>query len=216
MNSSVIVEKEKGIASIFLNEPESSNSLSQKIKEGLMDALVELEADQETKAIILSGKGKVFCGGGDLRTMGPEISSIEMKERMDITTKIFLQIYNMNKPVIAAVQGYAVGAGFSLALAADILFAEEDAKFGLVFNKVGLIPDAGAHYFIKKVVGPWKAKELIWTGAMITAEEGERLGFVNRVVPKGESYESAYKFATEIATGPVNAFRYTKSIINSE
>lgn len=162
------------------------------------------------------GKGKVFCGGGDLRTMGPEISSIEMKERMDITTKIFLQIYNMNKPVIAAVQGYAVGAGFSLALAADILFAEEDAKFGLVFNKVGLIPDAGAHYFIKKVVGPWKAKELIWTGAMITAEEGERLGFVNRVVPKGESYESAYKFATEIATGPVNAFRYTKSIINSE
>jgi 2-(1,2-epoxy-1,2-dihydrophenyl)acetyl-CoA isomerase len=214
MNESVVFEKRDGIATIFLNDPQTINALSPNIREGLIEALNQAEKDPTIKVIILAGKGKGFCSGGDLRTMGAGIKSINMKQRMDIGSKLFLTIHQMRQPIIVAVHKYAIGAGFSLALAADILIVENDVKFILGFKNVGLIPDAGAHYFLQKAVGPWKAKELIWTGATISAEEGSRLGFVNRIVPKGEALEKANELAIELANGPFHAFSYSKSILN--
>lgn len=214
MEASVLVEKGEGVATIMLNEPERRNAMSASLKEGFMAALIDCEEDLEVKVIILKGNGKGFCAGGDISNMGAGIPAMKMKQRMDWAAKLIQRIHYMDKPVISAVHGYAFGAGFSIALASDIIVAEEGTKFGLSFKSLGAIPDCGAHYFLSKVLGPWKAKELIWRGVAVTAEEGERHGFINHVVGKEEAYGKAKTLAKELAAGPVQAFSYTKSIID--
>jgi len=213
MGESVLIEKKDGVGLIFLNEPDSRNALSVAIKEGLMKALDELDRDPGIKVLLIAGKGRAFCAGGDLRTMGNNQTFFEAKSRMDDSSRVVKKIISINKPVIAAVHGYAVGAGFSLALACDLIVAEEGAKFGLAFKNIGLIPDLGLHYFLTKTTSPWKVKEWIWTGAMISAEEGWRFGFVNRLVPEGQGLSCAEDLARELAQGPLKAYALTKSIL---
>ncbi len=214
MEASVIVEKSEGVATIIFNEPETRNAMSGPLKEGLMAALTDCEEDADVKVVILKGNGKGFCAGGNIKTMGAGIPAVKMKQRMNGAAKLIQQIHSMPKPVISAVHGYAFGAGFSIALASDMIIAAEGTKFGLAFKNLGAIPDCGAHYFLSKVLGPWKAKELIWRGAVITAEEGERYGFINHVVAPEEVFENAKVLASELASGPVQALSYTKSIID--
>jgi 2-(1,2-epoxy-1,2-dihydrophenyl)acetyl-CoA isomerase len=216
MDEGVLLEKKDGIATLLLNEPATLNALKPSMEDLLLSALRELEKDASTKVIVLAGNGRAFCAGGDISTMGNENTVIHMKRRMDHLAKIILALRQIEKPVIAAVHGYATGAGFSLALASDLIVAEKGAKFGLSFKHVGAIPDLGGHYFLPKAVGEWRAKEWIWTGAMISAIDGERLGFVNRLVQEGEGYEAAMELARELVKGPSLAYGYTKSIINHE
>ncbi|WP_249593902.1 enoyl-CoA hydratase/isomerase family protein [Peribacillus frigoritolerans] len=213
MEESVIVEKVKGVATIFLNVPNTLNALKPSLEEALYNALIELKDDSQVKVILLTGKGRAFCAGGDISTMG-NVDVIDFKQRMDFLSNLVQILGEINKPIIAAVHGYATGAGFSLALASDIIVAEKGAKFGLAFKNIGAIPDLGGHYFLPRAVGPWKAKEWIWTGAMITAEEGERQGFVNRLAEPGEAYQQAKELAIELSQGPSLAYAYTKAIIN--
>jgi 2-(1,2-epoxy-1,2-dihydrophenyl)acetyl-CoA isomerase len=214
MGESVLYEKNNGIATIFLNEADTANALSPSLKRELLAAFQDSEKDTSVKAIILAGKGNGFCSGGDISTMGTTFTAVQVKQRMDDAAKLIWTIHNIKKPVIAAVHGYAIGAGLVFALAADIIIAEKGTKLGLGFKNIGLIPDIGGHYFLQKAVGPWKVKEWFWTGAKITPEEGERMGFINRLVNHGEAFEKAKALATEIAEGPVLAFGYTKTILN--
>lgn len=213
MSESVLIEKEHGVGLIYLNEPESLNALSASLKEGLMRALDELENDHETKVLLITGKGRAFCAGGDIRAMSGQQTVLEAKERIDDTAKIVKKMIHMKKPIVAAVHGYAVGAGFSLALACDVIVAEEGSKFGLAFKNIGLIPDLGLHFFLLRTASPWKAKEWIWTGAMIPAEEGVQHGFVNRLAPKGQGLQTSKELAQQLAQGPLQAYKLTKSIL---
>jgi 2-(1,2-epoxy-1,2-dihydrophenyl)acetyl-CoA isomerase len=215
MGESVLFKRDNEIATIYLNEPDYLNALSPAIKDELIKSLKIVKQDHTVRVIILAGKGKSFCAGGDIKAMGGTENALQIKEKMDYTTSIIEMIQKINKPIIAAVQGYAAGAGFSLALASDMIIAEEDTKFRLAFKNVGLIPDLGLHYFLPKAVGMWKAKELIWTGATVTAQEGEKYGFVNKVVPNGMSYEVAMQVANDLSQGPSQSYAQTKSIINN-
>jgi 2-(1,2-epoxy-1,2-dihydrophenyl)acetyl-CoA isomerase len=211
----VILELENGVATILLNAPNSLNALSQQVKTTLMEKLTEVEQDPSINVVILTGKGRAFCAGGDVKGMGEKSAPIQNKERLDNSGAIVKRIYNLKKPVISAVHGHAAGAGFSLALAADIVVAEESAKFTLSFKNISLVPDMGLHYFLSKTITPWKLKELIWKGARISAQEGETFGFVNVVAPDGEGYIKAKQIAEEITSGPIKAYTFSKGILNS-
>lgn len=210
--NSVKYEFSVGVAIITLNEPESLNAFSQNIKTDLVTAMEAAESDPEVKVIVLTGEGKAFSAGGDVRGMGKR-TTLESVEKISNTTKIIMRIAEIEKPVIAAVNGYAMGAGFSLALACDIIFAQTNSKFGLSFSKVGLIPDCGLLYFLPKIVGSWKAKELIFTGAVLSAEEAGQLGIVNRLVGEGEALNEGVSFAKELAKGPIHTMIFTKSVM---
>lgn len=215
MEEHVKLEQGNGIATIFLNAPNSLNALSQQVKISLMEKLNIVEQDPSMKAVILTGKGRAFCAGGDVKGMDGDKGPLQNKEKLDNSAAITKRIFNLKKPVISAVHGHAAGAGFSLALSADIVVAEESAKFTLSFKNVGLLPDIGLHYLLSKTISPWKLKELIWKGARISALEGEAYGFVNVVVPDGEGYAKAKQLAVEITNGPLQAYTLTKKILNS-
>jgi 2-(1,2-epoxy-1,2-dihydrophenyl)acetyl-CoA isomerase len=212
---SVLIEKQNGIATIYLNEPSSLNALSLKLKADLANALKLIEYDHEISVVILAGKGKSFCAGGDVKGMAEIKDPLEIKRNMEESSKIIESIRRLNKITIAAVHGYLAGAGISLALASDMILAEEGAKFVFSFKNVGLIPDLGLHYHLPRLVGEWKAKEWIWSCAKISAEEAKSLGFVKEVVPKGKVHEEACKMAAELMEGPIHALISSKIIINS-
>jgi 2-(1,2-epoxy-1,2-dihydrophenyl)acetyl-CoA isomerase len=209
---SVKYECNEGIAIITLNEPDSLNALSNQIKSDLIKWAEKAEADPEVKIVIITGAGKAFSAGGDVRGMGKR-TTLESVEKINNTTKVILRLAELQKPVIAAVNGYAMGAGFSLALAADIVIAQANSKFGLSFSKVGLIPDCGLLHFLPKIVGPWKAKEWIFSGAVLSAEDALQYGIVNRIVEEGEALNEAISFAKDLARGPVQTMVFVKSIM---
>ncbi|WP_066256132.1 enoyl-CoA hydratase/isomerase family protein [Neobacillus drentensis] len=209
---SVKYELNEGIAIITLNEPDSLNALSADVKSNLLKCVNQVESDPEVKIVIITGEGKAFSAGGDVKGMGKR-TTLESVEKINHTTKLILRIAELQKPVIAAVNGYAMGAGFSLALAADIVIAQTNSKFGLSFSKVGLIPDCGLLHFLPKIVGPWKAKEWIFSGAVLSAEEAQKYGIVNRLVEEGEALNEAVSFAKELARGPVQTMVFVKSIM---
>lgn len=215
LENSVLIEKQNGIATIFLNEPDSLNALSIGLKEELSNTLRMLEKDTEIGVVIFAGKGRAFCAGGDVKAMAETHNQVEIKQNMEESSKIIETIRRLNKITIAAVHGYLAGAGISLALASDLILAEEGSKFVLSFKNVGLIPDLGLHYHLPRLVGEWKAKEWIWNGATITAAEANSLGLVKEVVAKGKVHEEALKLATELIKGPIQAFISSKMIINS-
>ncbi|WP_040978919.1 enoyl-CoA hydratase/isomerase family protein [Oceanobacillus jeddahense] len=210
----VVVNQNKNIAYIRLNEPKSLNALSNTLKEQLLLKLEEIEKNKEIKLIILAGEGKSFCAGGDLRAMKDPYDPMEIKRGMDLSKNIVLKLRSMPKIILAAVHGYAAGAGMSLALAADLVFAEEDAKFVLSFKNVGLIPDLGLHYHLSRQVGEWKAKEWMWTGKTLTAKEAMQYGLVMEQVQKDQLSDRVTEFAQTLAEGPVDAYIMSKLMIN--
>lgn len=212
-NNSIIYSVKNGVGLIKLNEPTSRNALSNEVKQGLLDSFDLAEKDPNVKVVILAGEGKGFCSGGDIKGMGDR-TVLESIEKMTFTSQIVLRMDSFRKPIISSVHGYAVGAGMSLALASDIIFAEEGTKFGLSFSKVGLIPDCGTLYYLPRIVGPWKAKELIFTGEIFTSEKAEELGMLNKVFPKDRVLIESIQFAEAMAKGPVQTMSFVKSIMS--
>lgn len=215
IGDSVLLEKGNGIATVYLNEPNSLNVLRKSLKEDLLNVLGIIEKDTEIGVVIFAGKGRSFCAGGDIKAMAEVDHPLEIKKNMEESARIVETIRKMPKITIAAVHGYAAGAGFSLALATDLIVAEEGTKFFLSFKNVGLIPDLGLHYHLPKLLGEWKAKEWIWNGVKITAEEARIYGFVKEIAPKGQVYEKACKIGQELLEGPIQSYIYSKLIINS-
>lgn len=208
----VLTEREGDVAVIALNAPESLNALSSAMKEHLKAALDQAELDRGVKAIVIAGNGKAFCAGGDLKSFGSR-TVLDSVKGISASSAIVLQMSRMEKPIVSAVQGYAMGAGFSLALAADMIVADKSAVFGLSFSKVGLIPDCGCLYWLPRMVGPWKAKELVFNGATLTAEEAKAYGIVNRLASEGEARETAIAMAQQLANGPATAIAFAKTIM---
>jgi 2-(1,2-epoxy-1,2-dihydrophenyl)acetyl-CoA isomerase len=162
----------------------------------------------------LTGEGKAFCAGGSLRELEGGMRAIAAVDYMKDVSELIVAITKLEKPVIASVNGAAVGAGFSLALACDIVIASDNARFSQTFAKVGLIPDLGGLYFLPRIVGMHKAKELIFTAKMLNATEAFDLGLVNHVVPAEELDAFTMKLAAEIAGGPMKAIALSKSILS--
>lgn len=213
MYETILVEKDDSIATIVLNRPEKYNAIDMKMREELYFAFRYLEKDVEVNCIILGGAGEAFCSGGDIHIMG-EFKANAGRTRLKNIHPLLRLIYTMDKPVVAAVQGHAVGAGMNLALACDFLIAAENLNMCQSFTKIGLVPDWGGFYILPRRVGVAKAKELMMLAPSITAEEALELGLINKIVKKEDLLEEAKDLARRLASGPRVALALCKTGIN--
>jgi 2-(1,2-epoxy-1,2-dihydrophenyl)acetyl-CoA isomerase len=212
---SLLLEIKNRVATLTLNRPESLNATNDTMYAELAQALRELARDPEVGCVVLTGAGRAFCAGADVKAMKTEAAIPARRRRHRwILADVLRPLVLLEKPVIAAVNGAAVGAGFNIALGADLLIASEQAEFSQVFVKLGIVPDLGGLYLLTRVVGLNKAKELCFTGRKVDAAEGLALGFVNRVVPAAELLATAVALAQAIAAGPPEALGMTKMLLN--
>lgn len=211
-NEHIKIEKKKEVGIIILNRPEALNILDTKTLQELGDSLTELEKDEQIRAIIITG-GKIFCAGASIKEM-KEKNPEDAEAFSRLGHKVCNQVENMEKPVIAAVNGYALGSGCEIALACDIRIASESAKFGQPEVNLGLIPGFGGTQRLARLVGIGKAKEMILTGKIIDAREAESIGLVNRVVRNEELMEKAEEIAQVIAQKSPIVLKKAKSLIN--
>jgi 2-(1,2-epoxy-1,2-dihydrophenyl)acetyl-CoA isomerase len=205
-----------GIARIVLNRPERMNAFTFEMIDAWVDALQHCRTDDAVKVVIVTGAGEAFCSGGDIVEMGdrlqqtPEQRKAELFQRIE---RIPLALEDLDKPVIAAVNGVATGAGMDMALMCDIRYAAERARFAETYVKVGLVPGAGGAHFLPRLVGTAKALELFFTGDFIDAQEALRIGVVNRVFPDATLQDEVDRIARRIARAPVLTLRMTKRAI---
>jgi len=212
-----LYEIKDGIAVITLNRPEKLNSVTMAQLEELAIKANELEQDDTVRAIIITGTGKGFCTGADLSGGGgrPDMATgLGMKLSAHAYGRICFALANCEKPVIAAVNGVAAGAGFNLALSCDIILAVKDARFIQIFVRRGLVPDLGGTYFLPRLVGLAKAKELMFTGDPINAEEALRLGIINRIVDDADLMPEALALAKKLAQGATRSIGMIKHMLN--
>lgn len=213
---SIILRKESNIAWITLNRPQMMNALDLDGVDEFASALDDIENDENIKVVILTGAGRAFCAGGDFNfflSLYAE-GSHAIQHFISRVNETALKIFNSRKFIIASVNGDAMGGGFSFALAADMIIASEKARFGVTFIKVGLVPDTGISWFLPRIIGPMKAKELFVTGDIISAAEAYQLGMVNRVVPPDQLESAGTELATKLARNSLTAMALTKSLAN--
>lgn len=211
----VLVTIENKVATIALNRPEKLNALSPELIEDLIKAVEEVESNNAARAIIITGAGRAFSAGGDVqKDILPlsEKSPTEFTHYMGQAVVLYTGIVNSTKPVIAAINGHAVGAGLDLAMACDIRIASDDAQLGEFFVRMGLTPEVGL-YLMPRLIGLGKAKLLSFTGDLIGATEAENIGLVDKIVPAGELMTHAKELAGKLANGPV-AISFIKKGIN--
>jgi len=210
----ILFQKEGSIATITFHDPEKLNPMSLHMAEDIRSALDECGRDEEIRAAILTGAGRAFSAGGDLREIRKKVSPLAFRDGIAQVFKATLAIADLEKPVIAAVNGPAVGVAFNMVLACDIVVASEAASFSEIFVHIGLIPDGGAHFLLPRIIGLAKAKELIYTGKMISAQEAETLGLVNQVVPPDKLNSAAREWADRLAKGPTRAIGMAKKLLH--
>ncbi len=205
------------VAVLTLNRPEARNALTVELKDALLQAVRRLGADTDVGCLLLTGAGGAFCAGGDTKMMardGRPSSPEDRKRMLRREHEIPATLHRLEKPVIAALSGPAAGAGFSLALAADLRIAAESAFVTTSYAKLGLSGDYGGSWFLTRLIGTARARELYFTGDRIDARECERLGIVNRVVPDETLEKESLALALRIAEGPPIAHRYMKDNLN--
>ncbi len=209
-----------GIATITLNRPEKLNALTFEIYGELRETFCSLDKEPTARAIVITGKGRAFCSGGDVDGIIAELFARDARGLLDftrVTGALIQSIAETRRPVIAAINGACVGAGAVIAAACDMRIAAKSARFGFIFPKVGLSgADMGASYLLPRIVGRGRAAELLFFGNLFDAGEAERIGFVNRVVPDGEALQLALEWAAELARGPQFAHGITKQMLESE
>jgi 2-(1,2-epoxy-1,2-dihydrophenyl)acetyl-CoA isomerase len=234
MADDVLIDKRAdGVALITLNRPESLNSMGGMLMPMLAGYLADVSRDRNVRCVVLTGAGRAFCAGGDVKGMAAgrdavlnpggdaagETSpastfarGVEMLRESQHRTSLVL--HTMPKPTIAAVNGHAVGAGLSLALACDIRIASDRAKLGTIFRNVGFSGDFGGSYFLPRLVGNGKARELYFTGEILSAADALAIGMVNRVVEHEQLLDESLKFAAQLAAGPTLAYARMKENLN--
>ena len=197
------------VATFTLNRPEALNALSWDMREDFKALVAFLDGNEAIGALVLAGEGRAFCAGGDVTTMTSRLDDGPGQSRQRILDvhQWLLRLHNIDCPVIAAVDGLAFGGGFSLALAADLVFASEKAKFCAVFARIGLMPDMGLAYTLPRLVGPQMAKDLMFTGRSIDVTEAKALGLVHSVYPAGEVLAAAQAYAARLVEGLQRAVR---------
>lgn len=211
----IVVNNIDGVCEIKLNRPEVFNSFNKVMALQLQSALDDCDSDENVRVVVLTGEGKAFCAGQDLAEAtdpnGPELSSIVR----DHYNPIIAKIRNLEKPVIAAVNGVAAGAGANIALACDIVFAKKSASFIQAFSKIGLIPDSGGTFFLPRIIGVQKALALMMTGDKVTADEAESLNMIYKSVEDEDFDKVVLDFISKIAKMPTKALGLTKKAVNS-
>jgi 2-(1,2-epoxy-1,2-dihydrophenyl)acetyl-CoA isomerase len=203
------------VAHITLNRPEALNAINLEWSRDLMYAILQCDEDPTVRAVVISGAGNHFCAGGDLKafiSQGKDLP-FHIKEVTTFLHAAISRMTRMNAPVIAAVNGYAVGAGMSLALACDFVLAGQSALFSVAYTRVGLTPDGSMSYFLPRTVGLKRALELTLTNRMLTAEEAFQLGIVTRVVPDKELPARANQLGQQLAKGPSKSFGAAKRLM---
>jgi enoyl-CoA hydratase/carnithine racemase len=207
---------DEGIARIVLDRPERMNAFTFEMIDAWVDALQRCRTDDAVKVVLVTGAGDAFCSGGDIVEMGerldhtPEQRKSELFQRIE---RVPLALEDLDKPVIAAVNGAATGAGMDMALMCDIRYAAQSARFAETYVRVGLVPGAGGAHFLPRLVGVSKALELFFTGDFIDAQEALRIGVVNRVFPDTALMDEVEKIARRIARAPALTLRMTKRAI---
>ena len=215
MSNTIQLKIKNKIAFITLNRPEVFNSFNREMALALQDSFDACEANDAVRAIVLSGKGKAFCAGQDLKEVTtPEINPGFKKILEEHYNPIITRIREIKKPVIAAVNGVAAGAGANIALACDIVIADERASFIQAFSLIGLVPDSAGTYFLPRLIGFQKALALAMLGDKIGAKEAEKLGMIYRCVSTEEFEETVNKLAVKLANMPTNALGMIKELFN--
>ncbi len=209
-----------GVATLTLDRPDRLNALTFAIYRELREVVDALEHHAEVRAVVLTGQGRAFCSGGDVEDIIGELFSRDMQGLLEFTRTtgaLIASLRRLRKPVVAAVNGTAVGAGAVIALACDLRVASDTAKLGFLFPKVGLCgADMGAGYLLPRVVGLGRASELLFTGDIMRADEALRIGLVNRVVPHADCLPVAQALAARLASGPAFAHAMTKQMLETE
>lgn len=205
----IIYEKEENIAVITFNRPEAMNALNNQTRAEFRAAIADVATDDNLMVLILTGSGKAFVAGSDIK----EFSKTTPYAAHNIV-RLGEMVEKLEKPVIAAVNGFCLGGGCEIAMACDIIIASEKAKFGQTEINIGIIPGGGGTQRLQRLIGPCRAKELIYTGDIIRAEEADRIGLVNRVVSMDELMPSAKEMAKKIATKSSAALKLAKTAIN--
>lgn len=210
----LIINLNNGVCEIKLNRPQVFNSFNRDMAIALQEALDSCERNDEVRAIIITGEGKAFCAGQDLAEAvdpdGPELRAIVR----DHYNPIIERIRNIEKPVIAAVNGVAAGAGANIALACDVTIAKKSASFIQAFSKIGLIPDSGGTFFLPRIIGMQKALALMFTGDKVSAEQAEQLNMIYKAVDDDAFESEVLAFSETIAAMPTRGLGLTKKAVN--
>jgi enoyl-CoA hydratase len=205
----IIFEKEENIAIITFNRPDAMNALNNQTRAEFAQAIAEVAADDAVKVLILTGSGKAFVAGSDIKEFNKTTSFMAHNIK-----RLGEMVEKLEKPVIAAVNGFCLGGGCEIAMGCDIIIASEKAKFGQTEINIGIIPGGGGTQRLQRLIGACRAKELIFTGDIITAAEADRIGLVNRVVPLEELLPKAKELAKKIATKSAAALKLAKQAVN--
>ncbi|WAL96150.1 enoyl-CoA hydratase/isomerase family protein [Streptomyces sp. Je 1-369] len=212
---------DNAVSWITLNRPDAMNALTWDQRERVIALLGDASADPAVRAVVITATGKGFCAGADLRGV-PAATAGQERMAGDVARtikqgaqRLVSAVLDCEKPVIAAVNGTAAGIGAHLAFACDLVVAAEHAKFVEVFVRRGLVPDGGGAYLLPRLVGPQRAKELMFFGDAVPAADAERMGLVNRVVPANDLEKTAREWAERLAVGPTRALALTKQLVNA-
>ncbi|MEJ5185739.1 MAG: enoyl-CoA hydratase-related protein [Candidatus Geothermincolales bacterium] len=214
----VLFSREDAVLKVELNRPERLNALTPTMLEAIGRELFNASRDDSVRAVLITGRGRAFCSGADLSGAGGRddaATPVGMRFSVQLYASMIRSIVELEKPVIAAVNGDAAGAGCNLALACDIIVASQEARFMEIFVRRGLVVDAGGTFFLPRIVGLTRAKEIMFTGRPVGAEEALELGMVTEVVNPGDVMEKAMEWAKRLASGPTRSLGMIKRLINS-
>jgi len=220
----LLFERQGGVATLTLNRPEARNALTTGLFLEMERVLLEVEKDDAVRAVVLTGAGRSFSAGADLkpvskeerrRSEAPSFPGDAGGNILERGNRCILRLRELAKPVLGSINGDAVGIGCSLALATDLRIASDAARFGVVFSRIGLAPDGGASHLLRELVGTAKALELLFTGDLIDAGEALRLGLVNRVVPTDDLADATRELAERLARGPTLAYGAAKAAVHA-
>ncbi len=210
----IIYEKSEGIATVTLNRPEALNAFSKEVIEEVLTAIEDIKADETIRVVVLTGAGeKAFSAGADIKAM-KGINALKARKLSLMGEKLCVSLENLEKPVIAALNGYALGGGLEVAMSCDLRIASEDSRMGQTEINIGLIPGWGGTQRLTRLIGSTKTKEMVFTGKMIDAKTAEQLGIINMAVPADKFRETVHAFALDLAQKAPIAIRIAKALIN--
>ena len=216
MSNLLKFEIDQGVATITLNRPEKLNAFTDEMLEGWIEALEECRSSPEVRVIVITGTGRAFTTGGDVDTFSAvaAMTPAAIKSRLiNGIQRLPRKMAEIDKPIIAALNGLATSGGLDIALACDIRFAAESARFAETYARMGLIPGVGGAYLLPRVVGVSKALELFWSADFVDAREAERIGLVNKVFPDAELMDRTYEFARRVADSAPLAVQLIKRVM---